>query len=64
MSPKQILRIRKALGLTQEKLAELLGAQRPTIARWELGTHRPRGGYLKALRELAEKAKRKNKKGG
>jgi hypothetical protein len=40
----------------------LIGAHQPTVARWEAGKHQPRGGYLKALRELQKKAKAKAKK--
>ncbi len=61
MSPKEILRIRETLALTQEQLARIIGAQRHTVARWETGVNKPRGANLKALRELAEKAKRKTK---
>jgi len=59
MTPRQIINLRKALGLTQQQLANQLAANRPTVARWEAGRHQPRGGYLKALRELQRKAKRK-----
>ena len=58
MSPKQIVAIRKALKLTQAKLAEKkIGAQRPTVARWETGRNMPKGAYLKALEALAAKSK-------
>ena len=43
MSPKQIVAIRKTLKLTQAKLAEKIGAQRPTVARWETGRNMPKG---------------------
>jgi len=59
MTPRQIINLRKVLGLTQQQLANQLAANRPTVARWEAGRHQPRGGYLKALRELQRKAKRK-----
>lgn len=59
MSPQQIFRLRNALGLTQQQLADLIGAQRHTVARWEIGQNEPRGANLKTLRELAEKVKRK-----
>lgn len=59
MTPQRVVKLRKALGLTQEQLAEQIGAQRSTVARWELGTHEPRGGYLKSLIELEKKAKNK-----
>ncbi len=61
MSPQQIKRIRKNLGLTQEAFGRLLGVPQVTVGRWEAGMHSPRGLILKALRELAEKAKRKKK---
>ena len=57
MTPNQIRSIRRALALTQEQLAERIGAQRPTVARWETGVNKPQGANLKALKELAQKAK-------
>jgi transcriptional regulator with XRE-family HTH domain len=59
VSPKQIVAIRKTLKLTQAKLAEQIGAQRPTVARWETGRNLPKGAYLKALEALAAKSKAK-----
>jgi len=59
MSPRQVLRLRKTLQLTQQQLADLIGAQRHTVARWELGQNTPKGANLKALMELAEKTKGK-----
>lgn len=61
MSPDEIIEIRKKLNLTQQKLADLIGARQHTVARWETGLHKPTGAYLKALRGLAEKARRKKK---
>ena len=61
MSPRQVKALRKALNLTQQQLADLIAAQRVSVARWETGASRPTGAYLKALQELAEKAKRKGK---
>ncbi len=59
MSPNKIKRTREILKLTQQKLADLIGARQHTVARWETGRNRPTGANLKALRGLAEKAKRK-----
>jgi DNA-binding transcriptional regulator YiaG len=59
MTPRQITQLRRALRLTQQQLADQLAANRPTVARWEAGKHQPRGGYLRALRELQKKAKQK-----
>lgn len=64
MSPKQIRALRKDLELTQQELADRIGAQRVTVARWEIGTSRPTGAYLKLLLELKEKRKLRTQKGG
>jgi DNA-binding transcriptional regulator YiaG len=64
MSPQQIRRIRQALKLTQKQLANRIGAQRHTVARWETGVNEPKGAYLKGLKELAAKLKRKKPKKG
>jgi DNA-binding transcriptional regulator YiaG len=64
MSPKQIRALRKDLELTQQQLADWIAAQRVTVARWEIGTSRPTGAYLKSLLDLREKAKTKKSKGG
>jgi DNA-binding transcriptional regulator YiaG len=57
VTPKQIVKLRRDLGVTQEELAEMIGAFRETVARWETGKNEPRGANLKALRELQKKAK-------
>lgn len=62
MTPRQIRRTRKLLGLTQQQLADLIGARQHTVARWETGVNAPRGANLKILQELAEKVKKKTKK--
>jgi transcriptional regulator with XRE-family HTH domain len=37
MSNRELLKIRKRLGLTQKQLAEKIGVRSNTIARWERG---------------------------
>lgn len=59
MSPKQIKALRKTLKITQQQLADLVGARRESVARWEIATSRPTGAYLMLLRKLADKVKRK-----
>jgi len=59
MSPKQIAKLMKDLGLTQQGLADKIGAHRVTVADWVRGANKPTGLYLKALEELAERAKKK-----
>lgn len=38
---------------------DIIGCRQHTVARWEIGEMKPRGANLKALRGLAERAKRK-----
>jgi DNA-binding transcriptional regulator YiaG len=57
MTPKQIAKLMKDLGLTQQDLADRIGAHRVTIADWVRGANKPTGLYLKALEDLAAKAK-------
>jgi transcriptional regulator with XRE-family HTH domain len=45
---------RKALGLTQESLAERLRVERSTVARWEQGTSTPRPWYRRRLAEALD----------
>lgn len=40
---------REAAGLSQAALAEMLEVSASTVAGWELGTHSPRFGRLKAI---------------
>jgi DNA-binding transcriptional regulator YiaG len=60
----EIRSLRKRLGLTQQELAELVSANRVTIARWETGVSRPTGAYLNLLKILAEQATQGQTKGG
>ena len=61
MSPKDIKGIRETLSLTQQELADMIGAQQHTVARWEKAHNKPTGAYLKALIGLQEEANRKRK---
>jgi DNA-binding transcriptional regulator YiaG len=42
----------------------MIAATQVTVARWETGVNQPKGAYLKALNELAIKAKTKTKRRG
>jgi transcriptional regulator with XRE-family HTH domain len=46
--------IRESAGVSQAALAEELGVDRVTVARWEGGTRRPRGELLRQYVELLE----------
>jgi DNA-binding transcriptional regulator YiaG len=35
----------------------MIAASQVTVARWEIGVNEPKGAYLKALKELANRAK-------
>ena len=59
MTPKQVIALRKALKLTQQQLADRIGAQRHTVSRWETGENEPRGANLKLLMGLEKQAKHK-----
>jgi len=39
MTPLELKNTRKAIGLTQARLAELIGVTDSTVARWEMGVH-------------------------
>lgn len=45
---------RKALGLTQQDMAEKLFVNRATIAMWETGTALPRAALLPAIAKLLQ----------
>jgi DNA-binding transcriptional regulator YiaG len=58
-TPGYIRTLRGALGLTQARLAERIGVDRMTVARWEWGKVAPRADAAKALDKLRREAGRK-----
>lgn len=54
---KNILALRRHLGLTQNELAERLGTRQQTISEWEKGMYQPRGASSTLLSIVAERAK-------
>lgn len=52
-----VRRLRKQLGLTQEKFAQRLGVSFVAVSRWENGHSVPKGLSEKALGALAKKAR-------
>ncbi|MEX2237913.1 MAG: helix-turn-helix transcriptional regulator [Dehalococcoidia bacterium] len=48
--------LRKHLGLSQQALADELGARQQTISEWETGQYRPRGLSAAALTRIADLA--------
>ena len=63
MTSKQIKSLRRVIGITQQQLANMIGATQVTIARYETDVSRPTGAYLKLLKILLEQATKKVKSG-
>ncbi len=49
MRPERIRHLRKSLGLSQEKFAQLLGVSWTTVNRWEAGHSGPTGMAMRIL---------------
>jgi DNA-binding transcriptional regulator YiaG len=62
MSPQEIKKLRQALQLTQQQLADKIGAQQHTVARWETGVNEPKGAYAMLLNQLSKKMKRRRRR--
>src|SRR5262249_27619063 len=52
MTPKRVAAIRTALGVTQDKLATVLGVSWTSVSRWESGTSAPTGLPVRLLAML------------
>lgn len=52
----RIKALRKHLGLTQAKMAGVLGTRQQTVSEWELGMYRPRGTSVTLLNIIAERS--------
>lgn len=48
--------LRRHMGLTQVKLARLLGTRQQTISEWESGVYKPRGATVTLLNIVAERS--------
>lgn len=48
--------LREHLQLTQAQMAQELGTRQQTISEWEVGMYKPRGGMVKLLTLVAERA--------
>src|ERR671916_440065 len=59
MTPQQIRELRQGLKLTQQQLADKIGARQHTVARWETGMNEPKRAYAILLRQLSETAKKR-----
>lgn len=53
-SPAVRRHLRQRAGLTQQDIAKVLGTDRASVARYELGTREPRGEILKRYSELLD----------
>ena len=52
----QVRALRRHRGLSQQGLAEELGARQQTISEWETGLYQPRGVSVRLLTLVAERA--------
>lgn len=59
---RDIIRERKALGLTQEELAKLSGVRQETICRLETGLHSPTGRTVEKIDRALKRARLVSKK--
>ncbi len=55
MTPAEIQRIRKRLGLTQRRFAHLVGVHETTVAKWEAGMQPIRNTHATLIRLVAER---------
>jgi DNA-binding transcriptional regulator YiaG len=58
-TPGYIRALREALGMTQAQLAERIGVDKMTVARWEWGKLRPRPAAVAALDRVRREAGRR-----
>ena len=57
MTPEEIVRIRRALGLSQAGLALRIGVVKGTVSAWEQGRSRCRGPAALALAAMAQEGR-------
>ncbi len=63
MTPDELKRLRKRLGMTQAQLAEALGVRLETVGRWEVGMRRISEPAARLVQRLvAERRAKKPKK--
>ena len=53
---RRVRALRKHLGMTQQELADELGARQQTISEWETGVYSPRGTSNTLLNIVAERS--------
>jgi DNA-binding transcriptional regulator YiaG len=53
---ERVRRLRRALRLTQQELAQQLGVRQQTVSEWETGAYEPRGTSARLLDIVAERA--------
>ena len=61
---QEILRRRKAMGMTQEELASRMGVSRQSVAKWETGQSSPDIDRLSLLRDVLDEPRRAHRAGG
>lgn len=59
MTGQEVKELRKKRGLTQQELADIIGVDRVTVARWEIGEKKPSNLAKRQLSRLAKKVNTK-----
>lgn len=54
MTPDELKRARKALGMSRSELAKAIGSNHSTIGSWETGRHKVSAVAEKSIRDLME----------
>ena len=62
-TPAFLAEVRRAAGLTQQELADVLGVARNTVVRWENGRRRPTGLPFAALSQWLTRASQAGSRG-
>lgn len=56
LTPQDIARLRKELGLSPTQFAAKLGVSENTVRRWEIGDRHPRYNMMVTLNEMSEQS--------
>ena len=60
LTPREIKKLRKDLGLTQKQFAKVLGGHGPMVSVWENGVHKPHKKTTELILALREEENKKN----
>lgn len=61
MTPDDVFRLRRKVGMNQQQFADLVGVRMMTVSRWERGATKVSHAYSTTIRTLVDEYKRKQK---